>query len=113
VHPEGLGPPVSGDTLTTGFGPYNPDYVGIAKAASGGARFGLERKGSAAKDDDKKNISNDESWLWGRQVGRTDGKDHENVGSNEEGLDEVFKEAVRVVIEEGRCSVLDCLLDRV
>lgn len=46
VHPNGLGSKQAADTLSVGFGPNAPDYVGIASAA--GAAWG--RKISRVSD---------------------------------------------------------------
>ncbi|KAF9235637.1 hypothetical protein BU15DRAFT_64643 [Melanogaster broomeanus] len=74
VHPQGYGSRAGGDQLTIGFGPDCPDYSQIAAAASGG-------------------------WAWGRKISAdlaVDGK------SARELLEETIREAVRIVVEEGR-----------
>lgn len=45
-------------------------------------------------------------WVWGRRVGG-DG------GNVKEDFNTAIAEAVRVVLEERRCAVLDCVLDSI
>ena len=96
VHPVGLDSQllstVPADTLHTGFGPVCPDYSQIAVAASSG-------------------------WAWGKKVGG----EQKEVGSKPETspvadggkaeLEKAMDDAVRMVLEERRCAVLDCILD--
>lgn len=44
-------------------------------------------------------------WAWGRRIGE-DGWDQTQ-------LKEVLTEAVEIVLKEGRCAVLDCVLDSI
>ncbi|KIJ61112.1 hypothetical protein HYDPIDRAFT_138271 [Hydnomerulius pinastri MD-312] len=85
VHPQGHGSGAVGDQLTVGFGPDSPDYSQIAVAASGG-------------------------WAWGRKVSAERADDGKSA---EELLRETIAEAVRVVIEERRCAVVECVLERI
>lgn len=81
VHPKGQGSQVSGERLTVGFGPESPDFAGIAVGASAG-------------------------WAWGKRVGMQG----VNGGDKEE-LESALREAVRVVVEDRRCAVLDCVIE--
>jgi hypothetical protein len=45
-------------------------------------------------------------WVWGKRVGG-DG------GNVKDALESVIAEAVRVVLKERRCAVLDCVLDSI
>ncbi|KIJ05974.1 hypothetical protein PAXINDRAFT_103561 [Paxillus involutus ATCC 200175] len=83
VHPHGYGSSAIGDELTVGFGPDCPDYSQIAVAASGG-------------------------WAWGRKISADLAVDGKNA---EELLQETIAEAVRIVTEERRCAVVDCVLE--
>ncbi|KAF9219155.1 thiamine diphosphate-binding protein [Gyrodon lividus] len=83
VHPQGHGSDAAGDQLTVGFGPDCPDYSQIAVAASGG-------------------------WAWGRKISADLAVDGESV---QELLQETIAEAVRVVVQERRCAVVDCVLE--
>lgn len=74
VYPNGFGSKVSGQRLTTGFGPDMPDYGGIA-AAAGGA--------------------------WARRA--------ENVQQAKEAIEE----GIRIVLEEKRCAVVECIIDSI
>ncbi|KAF7309933.1 hypothetical protein MIND_00365700 [Mycena indigotica] len=71
----------SGVELSVGFGPDVPDYSQIAVAASAG-------------------------WVWGKRIGT--GEHGRNLQTE---IDTAMAEAVRVVLEEKRCAVLDCVLD--
>ncbi|KAH7913373.1 thiamine pyrophosphate enzyme, N-terminal TPP binding domain-containing protein [Hygrophoropsis aurantiaca] len=85
VYPQGHGSKVLGNQLTVGFGPDMPDYSQIAVAASGG-------------------------WAWGKRVSA------QTVGEGQtlqEALEEAMAEAVRVVVGERRCAVLDCVLESI
>ncbi|KAJ7066447.1 thiamine pyrophosphate enzyme, N-terminal TPP binding domain-containing protein [Mycena amicta] len=84
-HPTGHGSlAASGAELSVGFGPDVPDYAQIAVAASSG-------------------------WAWGKRIGV-----HVRPGNDlKEELSEAMSEAVRVVLEERRCAVLDCVLDSI
>ncbi|KAH7885059.1 thiamine pyrophosphate enzyme, N-terminal TPP binding domain-containing protein [Phlebopus sp. FC_14] len=84
VHPHGYGSSAGGDELTVGFGSKVPDYVQIAVAASGG-------------------------WAWGKKVSAKDAKD----GKVHELLQETMTEAVKVVVEERRCAVVECVLENI
>jgi hypothetical protein len=98
VHPVGLDSQllstVPADTLHTGFGPVCPDYSQIAVAASSG-------------------------WAWGKKVGGEQKKlrtklDTSGVPVADGGkaeLEKALDDAVKVVLEERRCAVLDCILD--
>ncbi|EIW81543.1 hypothetical protein CONPUDRAFT_104954 [Coniophora puteana RWD-64-598 SS2] len=96
VYPHGLGSAAGGQKLSVGFGPNVPDHSGVAVAASAG-------------------------WAWGRRVsahGIEQGgvrvqEDETNGRSPKEVLDMVIREAVRVVLEERRCAVVDCVLDAI
>ncbi|KAL0570573.1 hypothetical protein V5O48_011392 [Marasmius crinis-equi] len=80
--------PSSLPTSTETFGE-DPDYAQIAVAATGG-------------------------WVWGRRVGSRAGKAGEKGKKGGEGGEElrrVLEEAVRVVVEERRCAVVDVVLD--
>ncbi|KAG8214858.1 thiamine pyrophosphate enzyme [Butyriboletus roseoflavus] len=85
VHPRGHGANAVGDQLTVGFGPDCPDYSQIAVAASNG-------------------------WAWGRKISvnlATEGKSAQVL------LQETIAEAVRVVVEDQRCAVVDCVLENI
>ncbi|EAU80907.1 acetolactate synthase catalytic subunit [Coprinopsis cinerea okayama7 len=110
VHPIGHNneqlSSVSGDTLTTGFGPICPDYSQIAVAASAG-------------------------WAWGARVGgRTDANgvfngnpvasilkpSEEDVSPTPQDggkalLEDTIRKGIEVVVKEKRCAVIDCFLD--
>lgn len=45
-------------------------------------------------------------WAWGKRVGAGD-------NSGKLALEETISEAVRIVVEEGRCSVVDCVLESI
>jgi len=83
VHPTGHGSKVAGDRLTVGFGPKYPDHSMIAMAASDG-------------------------WAWGRKISS-------DLATEDKGpqalLRETIMEGVRVVVEEQRCAVIDCMLE--
>lgn len=81
VHPSGLGSQANGERLSTGFGPNVPDYSQIAVAASGG-------------------------WAWGKRIAGEAGND-----TLQTRLEQDITEAVNVVLKEGRCAVLDCVLE--
>ncbi|KIK93644.1 hypothetical protein PAXRUDRAFT_502856 [Paxillus rubicundulus Ve08.2h10] len=83
VYPHGYGSSAVGDQLTVGLGPDCPDYSQIAVAASGG-------------------------WAWGRKISADLAVDGKNA---EELLQETIAEAVRIVTEERRCAVVDCVLE--
>ncbi|EGN97798.1 hypothetical protein SERLA73DRAFT_109025 [Serpula lacrymans var. lacrymans S7.3] len=85
VYPSGHGSKVLGQQLTVGFGPDMPDYAQIAVAASGG-------------------------WAWGRKVDASTISEGKNP---KDALEEVIAEAVRVVVQEGRCAVIDCVLESI
>jgi len=84
VHPAGHGQGTTGDQLSVGFGPHAPDYSQIAVAASAG-------------------------WAWGTRIGGP-GWGNEQV---KEELTKVIHNSIRVVMEEGRCAVVDCVLDSI
>ncbi|KAF8959138.1 thiamine pyrophosphate enzyme, N-terminal TPP binding domain-containing protein [Flammula alnicola] len=89
VHPTGHGSSVSGAELSVGFGPSSPDYAQIAVAASSG-------------------------WAWGARVGGVDAAMKGKSGLElQEELHKVIVEAVRVVLEEKRCAVVDCILESI
>ena len=71
IYSTGFGSTASGDRLTVGFGPENPDYGQIAVGAGG---------------------------AWAGKIGK--GTD----------IKSTIQEAVRVVIEEKKCAVLDCVV---
>ncbi|KAF8840623.1 thiamine diphosphate-binding protein [Paxillus ammoniavirescens] len=83
VHPHGYGSSAVGDQLTVGLGPDCPDYSQIAVAASGG-------------------------WAWGRKISANLAVDGRNA---RELLQETIAEAVRIVTEERRCAVIDCVVE--
>ncbi|KAG6898806.1 hypothetical protein C0993_004027 [Termitomyces sp. T159_Od127] len=83
VHPGGHGSKATGEKLTVGFGPDCPDYSQIAVAASAG-------------------------WAWGKSVGAPGG-----VDSGKEGLNRVIEQAVKIVLEEHRCAVVDCIIQSI
>lgn len=101
VHPVGLDSQllsaVPGDTLHTGFGPVCPDFSQIAVAASAG-------------------------WAWGKKVGGEQ-KDVDSIkpnassnlvaGGGKAELETTMEDAVRAVLQDQRCAVLDCVLDRI
>ncbi|KAG6901371.1 hypothetical protein C0995_012874 [Termitomyces sp. Mi166 len=83
VHPDGYGSKATGEKLTVGFGPDCPDYSHIAVAASAG-------------------------WAWGKSIGVAGAAD-----SGEEGLNGVIEQAVKIVLEEHRCAVVDCIIQSI
>lgn len=88
VHPTGHGASASGARLSVGFGPTTPDYSQIAVAASGG-------------------------WAHGVRVGDinpSEDPNHFTMEGLRSELETVMKNAVRMVLEEKRCVVLDCVL---
>ncbi|KAF5374135.1 hypothetical protein D9615_008882 [Tricholomella constricta] len=85
VHPTGHGSRASGDKLSVGFGPDCPDYAQVAVAASGG-------------------------WAWGKRVGAGDDA---TEGNAKDTLERVMAEAVKVVVQEGRCAVVDCVIESI
>ncbi|KAF9009260.1 thiamine diphosphate-binding protein [Hymenopellis radicata] len=87
VHPSGLGSEASGERLSVGFGPDVPDYSQIAVAASGG-------------------------WAWGKRIG-SGGDGAVGAEQNLARLEEAMTEAVNIVLKEGRCAVLDCILESI
>ncbi|KJA15640.1 hypothetical protein HYPSUDRAFT_148795 [Hypholoma sublateritium FD-334 SS-4] len=91
VYPKGHGSSVPGAQLSVGFGPASPDFSQIAVAASAG-------------------------WAWGERLGGPISSPA-SEGSNEETfqqkMDSVISEAVRVVLEEKRCAVVDCVLESI
>ncbi|KDR77534.1 hypothetical protein GALMADRAFT_245691 [Galerina marginata CBS 339.88] len=87
VHPVGHGSRASGAELSVGFGPDTPDFLQIAVAASAG-------------------------WAWGAKVG---GHMPRSVCENRKErplreLQEVMEKAVKIVLEEKRCAVVECVL---
>ncbi|KAF8133294.1 thiamine pyrophosphate enzyme, N-terminal TPP binding domain-containing protein [Boletus edulis] len=86
IHPTGHGAGAVGDQLTVGFGPECPDYSQIAVAATNG-------------------------WAWGRKISVSVAIATEK--STEALLRETIEEAVRVVVVEGRCAVVDCVLESI
>ncbi|KAF9476193.1 thiamine diphosphate-binding protein [Pholiota conissans] len=90
VHPKGHGSSVPGAQLSVGFGPSCPDYAQIAVAASAG-------------------------WAWGTRIGGS--VDAELAGLDEHALqkklNDVIKDAIRIVMEEKRCAVVDCVLESI
>lgn len=132
---------VSGDRLSTGFGPHPPDYVGIAKAASAGWVWGSRVGGdlTVTSGDD---ISLQNGGASGTAVHSTNAITHgptpaateadPNASSKsaaskiadlekdkEKGrfwegktiLERTIEEGIRTVLEEKRCAVLDCVLE--
>jgi hypothetical protein len=85
VHPTGHGAGAVGHQLTVGFGPDCPDYSQIAVAASNG-------------------------WAWGRKISVDLAT---GDGGAEALLQETIAEAVRVVVEDRRCAVVDCVLENI
>lgn len=85
VHPTGHGSEAVGDQLTVGFGPDCPDYSQIAVAASSG-------------------------WTWGRKISVDLATEEKNA---EALLRETIAEAMRIVVEERRCAVVDCVLESI
>ncbi|KAJ8081093.1 hypothetical protein PM082_017934 [Marasmius tenuissimus] len=93
VHPQGHGSrSLSGEQLSVGF-KFNeeedPDYSQIAVAATSG-------------------------WAWGKRVGSRSGAGSGSTKSLEEAYEElrgVLEEAVRVVVEERRCAIVDVVLE--
>ncbi|KAF8553681.1 thiamine diphosphate-binding protein [Imleria badia] len=85
VHPMGHGSHAAGDQLTVGFGPDCPDYSQIAVAASNG-------------------------WAWGRKISADLATEEKSAGVL---LQETIAEAVRVVVEDQRCAVVDCVLENI
>ncbi|KAF8649006.1 hypothetical protein AX16_006120 [Volvariella volvacea WC 439] len=81
VHPTGYGSQAPGQNLSVGFGPTCPDYSQIAVAASG------------------------DGWAWGQRIGGG------HPDQAKERLKQVISEAVRVVVEEKRCAVVDCVIE--
>lgn len=87
---------VPADVLHTGFGPVCPDYSQIAVAASAG-------------------------WAWGKKIGgeHKEASVHANDtsklidGGGKAELETTMGDAVRMVLEERRCAVLDCVLDSI
>ena len=91
VYPHGHGSTAPGAQLSVGFGPASPDFSQIAVAASAG-------------------------WAWGERLGGSIGSsasDSHNEGSLQQKMDSVISEAVRVVLEEKRCAVVDCILESI
>ena len=90
VQPTGFGRYTAGAQLTVGFGPDVPDYAQIAVAASSG-------------------------WAWGVRAGgvgaRPDGPEMFNEAAISKQFTDLMEKAVRVVLEEKRCAVIDCALD--
>lgn len=90
VHPKGHGSSVPGAQLSVGFGPSSPDYSQIAVAASAG-------------------------WAWGARIGGP----VDSILEIQDGLvlqkklESIIQEAVRVVLEEKRCAVIDCILESI
>ncbi len=84
VHPSGLGSEASGERLSVGFGPDVPDYSQIAVAASGG-------------------------WAWGKRIGGGGDGAEQSLAR----LEASMTEAVNIVLKEGRCAVLDCVLESI
>ena len=91
VHPKGHGSSVPGAQLSVGFGPSCPDYAQLAVAASAG-------------------------WAWGTCFGGPV-DDAELAGLDKHALqkklNDVIKEAIRIVMEEKRCAVVDCVLESI
>lgn len=85
VHPTGHGANAAGDQLTVGFGPDCPDYSQIAVAASNGHAWGRKISVDLATGDRSAQIL----------------------------LQETIAEAVRVVVEDRRCAVVDCVLENI
>lgn len=83
LYPMGHGSKASGSQLSVCFGPHTPDYAQIAVAASAG-------------------------WAWGRRVGPVG-----DEGGKLEALVKVISEAVNVVLDQGRCAVVDCILESI
>lgn len=106
VHPHGHGSTaVSGEELSVGFAfdsPSSPsdricpNYAQIAVAATDGWAWGKKVSVSAVVSDS--------------EAGNTPGS-VDNVNRELESLKDTLAEAVRVVIEEKRCAVVDCILE--
>lgn len=88
VHPTGHGSAVPGAQLSVGFGPDSPDFSQIAVASSAG-------------------------WAWGARIGG--GAQGVSQSDNEllTSLQRVIQDAVRVVLDEKRCAVVDCVLESI
>lgn len=71
LYPTGLGAQATGDRLTVGFGPENPDYGQIATGAGG---------------------------AWARKM-----EESTNIES-------LLSGAIKIVLDEKRCAVLDCMI---
>ena len=85
IHPTGHGSSAVGHELTVGFGPDCPDYSQIAVAASNG-------------------------WVWGRKISVDFATEERN---GQQLLQETIAEAVRVVVEDRRCAVVDCVMESI
>ncbi|KAF8184213.1 thiamine pyrophosphate enzyme, N-terminal TPP binding domain-containing protein [Pholiota molesta] len=90
VHPKGHGSSAPGAQLSVGFGPSSPDFSQIAVAASAG-------------------------WAWGAHIGGPVDSTPEAQDGHalQKRLESVIQEAVRVVLEEKRCAVVDCILESI
>lgn len=91
VYPNGHGSSVPGTQLSVGFGPASPDFSQIAVAASAG-------------------------WAWGERLGgpiNLSASEGNYEESFQQKMDSVISEAVRVVLEEKRCAVVDCVLESI
>lgn len=111
VHPHGHGSKaLSGEQLSVGFSfdssssPASsqsnricPDYAQIAVAATDGWAWGRKVSVSVAVSDS--------------EIGDVADSVNVNVKRVLESLKDTLAEAVRVVIEEKRCAVVDCLME--
>lgn len=89
VYPQGHGSVVPGARLSVGFGPSSPDYSQIAVSASSG-------------------------WAWGQRLGGFDPTlNVSDEQSLQQKMESVIEQAVRVVLEEKRCAVVDCILESI
>ncbi|KAF5315029.1 hypothetical protein D9619_007473 [Psilocybe cf. subviscida] len=88
VHPTGHGSAVPGTQLSVGFGPDTPDFSQIAVAASAG-------------------------WAWGARIGGDAWGESKSSSELLTDLQRTIKDAIRVVSEEKRCAVVDCVLESI
>ncbi|KAF6762886.1 acetolactate synthase catalytic subunit [Ephemerocybe angulata] len=109
MHPVGVNnsllATVPADTLTTGFGPVSPDYSQIAVAASAGWAWGKKVGGKS-----KVAEANMDGSTTGVNIAEAEETDKLGDGGKA-ALDSAVAEGIRMVLEERRCAVLDCVLD--
>lgn len=102
VHPTGLASSKKADDLTTGFGPYTPDYGGIAKSATGVRLLPpflpfYERLTHIPH-------LQDQDWLTTFKILPT-------VSRAE--IEEIFIQAINIVREEKKGVVVECVIETV